>query len=1138
MFKVRRIWSHNLSVKNLVLLFFTIVLGFASVITLAQVNIVSNIDNARQTIGRITITNNWTDGGIKYFDFNYSGNGKTYINPDIFPLLSSFSWRVLWINDQWELIYVLSSGLVMSWSTTIIAWSGDDDWTIVGNNIYRYTGNVGIGNPQIISGKLHIVNTDNIPADIYIEEKGAWMAANIHFDNPLRTWTIWADSLPDIFYIGIPGLPQFFSINPSWDIGIGTTDPQEKLEISGGNVRINNVPNKIVLGTDSNGKIIGSTSGSVYNFISGFALSWPRGATWATWGSVGDDLWNHTAETDLVMWPYRISYDTFTPWLHILSDWRVETFSTIQIWNSASALSCDTYNKGTMKYIPNCFQWCNWTNRITLWWTCVGLPAVCWDNTVTSPEQCDDGNGNNNDWCVACQRETPTCNFTMSPTTWNIPLPVTFQWISTSRAVYTLMFGNWYGLYDVTSFSWQQYTYQTIGNFIPTLIAKNKNHVSTQTTCYAWWSTTWIITSANCWDGIINAPEQCDDGNGNNNDWCVACQRETPTTCTISATPNTWEVPLLVNFTWTDESRASYRVNFWDWTTSYQSIFSGSIHTYQNIWVFTAALVVYNKNDTAKKSLPCYTAITINAHCWDGIVNAPEQCDDGNGNNNDWCVSCQREMPTCDFTMSPTTWNIPLPVTFQWTEQNRTIYGLRFGNGQGISNQTEFSWTTYTYQSTGTVVPHLTVKNKYNLATETGCEAWWSTTSITTTETKEYCGDGIVQTPNGSGDYEQCDLWSWINSSTWMCWTDCTYNIPECAIFASPSVFTGGSWEATFTWTISPRANYIVRVIAPNGTQTTHRYSEFKLRTEFEITGRYDTLGTYTINLISNDGQWASCSTTVNVYGNGAYACGIAHNSDEKILNEANQWLCAQWYKASDFSGHTETIINVIGKSDNTKVAILFTDSEFGTRPTYNYIDIFKDMVRYSWSEYIIHHTRLWLTEFVSWTVLLPEQWYKYRTRNCIDMNNSGQTVSSCYAHKKIDGNCAYDMNLDDSSLTQKLTTWQIANAILNSWKLLKCKLYEPFWDTEYGNIKQYKYTRWLPLENEKWGAACELLNTPLEQSIFYIHRVCPGYNYWEQSESCDAIYRTGFNVNSCQDLWENLYWSLWNTGSIGIEKN
>ena len=48
-------------------------------------------------------------------------------------------------------------------------------------------------------------------------------------------------------------------------------------------ITITNLTSALVLGTDSNGKIIASTSGSIYGLISWFAISGITGAQWATW---------------------------------------------------------------------------------------------------------------------------------------------------------------------------------------------------------------------------------------------------------------------------------------------------------------------------------------------------------------------------------------------------------------------------------------------------------------------------------------------------------------------------------------------------------------------------------------------------------------------------------------------------------------------------------------------------------------------------------------------------------------------------------------------------------------------------------------------------------------------------------------
>jgi hypothetical protein len=64
MFSTHNLNSNQLSIRNLILLFLTIVMGFASVITLAQITIPSSIQNARQTIAKVSITEDGTDTSI------------------------------------------------------------------------------------------------------------------------------------------------------------------------------------------------------------------------------------------------------------------------------------------------------------------------------------------------------------------------------------------------------------------------------------------------------------------------------------------------------------------------------------------------------------------------------------------------------------------------------------------------------------------------------------------------------------------------------------------------------------------------------------------------------------------------------------------------------------------------------------------------------------------------------------------------------------------------------------------------------------------------------------------------------------------------------------------------------------------
>ncbi len=225
MFRVHHITTHDISIKNLILLFLTIVMWFASVITLADINIPSSIDNARQTIGRITITEDGTDSTVTEMDISSWG---IYINTGILDPQSSFSGKVLGLDENGYVIYVDSQNLVTSWSS-----GGGWGWTggyrtWVGDDIYNTNnGNIGIWT-STMSGKLHITSSGE--TNIYIEETNPINAANLNLKTINNRWMVGA--YDQRFYIGMNS-SAFLNIITGGQIGIGTTSPKAPLQVIG-----------------------------------------------------------------------------------------------------------------------------------------------------------------------------------------------------------------------------------------------------------------------------------------------------------------------------------------------------------------------------------------------------------------------------------------------------------------------------------------------------------------------------------------------------------------------------------------------------------------------------------------------------------------------------------------------------------------------------------------------------------------------------------------------------------------------------------------------------------------------------------------------------------------------------------------
>lgn len=126
-----------------------------------QLTIENILPNARQTIMRVTITDDGTDDGNVLMDMN-NASGKIYINTSMLAYENAFTGKVLGLDNNGNMIYIPATGL----SSSITGSVTDDDWTITGNNIYRMTGAVGIGTPTptgIFDVNGRFILSDTVP---------------------------------------------------------------------------------------------------------------------------------------------------------------------------------------------------------------------------------------------------------------------------------------------------------------------------------------------------------------------------------------------------------------------------------------------------------------------------------------------------------------------------------------------------------------------------------------------------------------------------------------------------------------------------------------------------------------------------------------------------------------------------------------------------------------------------------------------------------------------------------------------------------------------------------------------------------------------------------------------------------------
>jgi cysteine-rich repeat protein len=232
----------------------------------------------------------------------------------------------------------------------------------------------------------------------------------------------------------------------------------------------------------------------------------------------------------------------------------------------------------------------------------------------------------------------------------------------------------------------------------------------------------WCVYQPDCGNGIVDPGEACDDANSNNSDACT-------NTCAL---------------TWCGDGIIQNPNGQW----GNERCDDGNT----------------NNNDGC-------TNTCMETYCGDGTVQAPnaqgqnELCDDGNQNDSDGCSNSCAPNPLCGNGIVD---------TGEFCDDGNTLAG----DGCTPSCQDEFCGDGYRDPNGG--------DNISSTQDDEACEqdvhcpiagSWCVSGCTCIVPTTTFCGDGIVQTPNSSGQMEQCDDWNQDDSDA--CSNACTLAIPS-----------------------------------------------------------------------------------------------------------------------------------------------------------------------------------------------------------------------------------------------------------------------------------------------------------------------------------------------------------------------
>lgn len=137
-----------------------------------------------------------------------------------------YSYRANMADDASHATYADTA----SWA---LGSGGDDDWVISGDNIYRLTGNVGIGTASP-GAKLHVEGTNEIR--FFGPGTGGYPQLKVGRNTDADSNIILGFNSENSYgYLAVAGDPSStFVVADDGNIGIGTASPDKKLHIGGG----------------------------------------------------------------------------------------------------------------------------------------------------------------------------------------------------------------------------------------------------------------------------------------------------------------------------------------------------------------------------------------------------------------------------------------------------------------------------------------------------------------------------------------------------------------------------------------------------------------------------------------------------------------------------------------------------------------------------------------------------------------------------------------------------------------------------------------------------------------------------------------------------------------------------------------